>query len=281
MALQAPRRKYPFLQLFAAFVQKRGREPEVRRREAMSLFNVYAYECDRLGLSKIEDVRSLITATDLGLPSAMFSIEGGAGLFADSEELFTLFRAGLRVMGLAWDSSELASGAFDEEDGGLTREGVRMAKRCAELGIVIDASHLSDRSFYDLAEVYSLPIIATHSNFRDICPSKRNLTYEMAKVIAERGGVIGLNLYPEFIKEGAARIEDILPHVDYCLEKFGESVLGFGFDIDGTGGVYPEGIRLDSSVHDQVIDLLLKHYPEGVVKRIAGENVCDFFKGIL
>ena len=273
--------KSSFVQLFAAFVQKRGREAEARRRELMNLFNIYAYECDRLGINKIEGVRDLVRVTDNGEKAAIFSVEGGGGLFADSEELFTLHRAGLRVLGMAWDSNELASGAFDEVDEGLTSEGVRMAKRCAELGIAMDVSHLSDKSFYDLAEVYSLPLIATHSNFRDICKSPRNLTRDMARIIADRGGVIGLNLYPEFVKSGEVRIEDILLHVDYCLENFGEYVLGFGFDIDGVNGNYPIGLSLDRSIHEQVVELLLKHYPEPTVRRIAGENVSDFFKGIL
>ena len=157
-----------------------------------------------------------------------------------------------------------------------------MAKRAAELGIVMDVSHLSDKSFYDLAEVYSLPLIATHSNFRQVCDNPRNLTRDMAKIIAERGGVIGLNLYPKFLKEGGeAAIADILPHVEYCLENFGEGALGFGFDIDGVNGNYPKGLSLDFSIHEQVAELLLKHYSDSVVRRIAGENVCDFFKGIL
>ena len=274
--------KDSFLQLFAAFVQKRGRDAEVRRRELMNHFGVYAYECDRLGLNRIESAMDLIHATDGGKRAAMFSIEGGGGLFADSDELFTLHRAGLRVLGMAWDSNELAGGALDGDGNGLTGEGVRMARRAAELGIVLDVSHLSDKSFYDLSEVYSLPLIATHSNFRDICNNPRNLTRDMARIIAERGGIIGLNLYPKFLKEGGdAAIEDVLPHVEYCLENFGESALGFGFDIDGVNGNYPKGISLDSSVHEQVVELLLKHYSYSTVSRIAGENVCDFFKGML
>lgn len=274
-------KKYPFLQFFAAFVPSKNRPMQIRRKEIMKHLNVYAYECERLSLIKTEDVRSLYYATDNNLPSAMFTLEGGGGLLADSDELFTLHKAGLRIMGLAWDTNELATGAWDEEDNGLTDEGIRMAKRCAELGITIDVSHLSDKSFYDLCEVYHLPIIATHSNFRDVCNSSRNLTLDMAREIIARGGVIGLNLYPEFVKEGEAKIEDILSHIDYHLEHFGDTGLGFGFDIDGTDGNYPKGINPAISIHDQVVELLLKHYPESTVRRIAGENVIDFLKGVL
>ena len=273
--------KNPYLQFFAVYTPASGRPPEVRRRDVMKYLNAYIYECARLSIEKIDNVRSLCASCDQRLPSALFAIEGGGGLFADSEELFTLHKAGLRIMGLAWDKNELASSAFDDEDEGLSPEGIRMAKRCAELGITIDVSHLSDKSFYDLCEVFPHPIIATHSNFRDVCSCPRNLTKDMARIIAARGGVIGLNLYPSFVRGEGARIEDILPHIDYCLENFGDGCLGFGFDIDGTSGKYPIGLDESSSIHDKVIELLLKHYPESTVRRIAGENVIDFLKGVL
>lgn len=274
-------KKYPYLQCFAAWTVANGNTMEARRKLVMQRLNVYAYECERLGLIKIEDVRGLCYATDNRLPSAMFTIEGGGGLLADSDELFTLYKAGLRIMGFAWDTNELATGAYDENDEGLTAEGIRMARRCAELGITVDVSHLSDKSFYDLLNHYSLPIIATHSNFRDVCPDKRNLSYDMAKEIVMRGGVIGLNLYPNFVKTENARIEDVIPHVEYHLERFGEDSLAFGFDIDGTYGKNLIGLNPEISIHDQMIDLLLKRYSSSTVERIAGENVINFLKGVL
>jgi membrane dipeptidase len=273
--------KNPQLQFFASYMPARGKTPEARRRATVRNLDIYAYECERLGIIKVDDVRSLYYATDNGLRAGMFTIEGGGGLFADSDELFMLHKAGLRVMSLAWDSNELAASAFCDDDYGLTPEGIRMAKRCAELGIIIDVSHLSDKSFFDLSEVYPMPLIATHSNFRDVCPSKRNLTYEMAKLITGRGGVIGINLYPDFVKEGGAHAEDILGHVDYCLEHFGDGALGFGFDIDGTDGRYPIGFTEQASIHDQAADLLLNHYSASTVERIIGENVLDFLRGNL
>ena len=273
--------KHPFLQFFAGFVPCEARPPEVRRRELMHYFDIYAYECDRLGLTKIEDVRGLCTALDMNEKCAMFTVEGGGGLLADSEELFTLHRAGLRVMSLVWDSNELGTSSADELDIGLTPEGIRMAKRCAELGITVDVSHLSDKSFYELCESYPLPIIATHSNFRDICPHHRNLTLDMARIIVARGGVIGLNLYPLFVNRPEARITDLLRHLDYGLEHLGESAIGFGFDIDGTYGLYPEGIDESASIHDKICDMLLSRYPASTVERIAGTNVTDFLKGVL
>ena len=275
-------KKAGHLQLFAAFTKFGGRTMEARRKQVKHALDVYAYECERLGLVKIEDARSLYYATDNSLNSAMFTIEGGGGLLADSDELFTLHRAGLRVMGLAWDSNELAASCYEESDFGLTDEGVRMARRCAELGITLDVSHLSDKSFYDLLSVYPLPLIATHSNYRAVCDHPRNLTLDMAKKIVSRGGVIGLNLYPKILTNSAsATLEDLVRHIDYHLENFDEYTLGFGFDIDGTDGAYPIGVSEEESIHDKVCDFLLSRYSAKTVERIAGENVIDFLKGVL
>ena len=271
-----------WLQLFAAFVPCFGRAPEARRRELLRLLNVYVCETDRLGISRVDTVRDLISSTDMNGRASIFAIEGGGGLLSDSEELSTLHKLGLRVFGFAWDSNELASGALAEEDGGLTAEGRRMAKRLSELGIVADVSHISDRAFWHLCDAYPLPIIATHSNFRDVCSSKRNLTIEMSREISARGGVIGLNLYPDFLRDGGdASVDDIYRHVDYALTELGERTLGYGFDIDGTDSKYPKGITEGESIYDTVTDYLLGKYSDSVVRRIAGENVADFFKGVL
>ncbi len=273
--------KAPQLQFFAHFSTRGELSPEIRRRRLIQAANVYLAECDRLGISTVSSGKDLFNVTDNSLRAGMLTLEGGGGLFADSPELDTLYRAGLRVMGLAWDSNELSACAWDKTDTSLSDEGRRMVERCAQIGITVDLSHLSDRAIHEVFEISPMPHIATHSNFRSVCPSRRNLTDEMARLIAARGGVIGLNLYPEFLSEQKASKDDILRHVDYGLELVGDRCLGFGFDIDGTDGEYPNGISTDSSIHDQVIDLLLSRYPSSVVERIAGQNVLDFLKGNL
>ena len=270
--------KNPYLQFFAQFSKCAGTTPEERRRKLINSVNIYLSECERLGLINVSSGRDIFRATDLKLAAGMLTIEGGGGLFADSPELDIAYRAGLRVMGLAWDKNELSASAYDEEDTGLTEEGKKMADRAAELGIIIDVSHMSDRAFYDLFERSPMPHIATHSNFRELCPMKRNLTREMASMIAARGGVIGMNLFPKFLADDGASVDDVIRHIDYGLELLGENAIGFGFDIDGTRGIYPVGINTDSSIHDQVIEALYKRYSASVVERIAGENIIDFLK---
>lgn len=273
--------KYPHLQLFAEFVPCKGMPPEYRRKRIFSLTDVYISECQRLGIFPVRDTQELNYAVENGLSASILAIEGGGGLLPGSPEIDLLYRMGLRVMSLCWDSNELATSAWDSEDHGLTKEGRELAEILGSYGIILDVSHLSDKSFYDLMEVTPYPVIATHSNFRDVCHSPRNLTLDMARKIAARGGIIGLNIYPAFLSDsGKADKSDIYRHVDYALEKLGEDVLCFGCDIDGIEA-YPEGFDDDSSIHDRLVDILLERYSESVVEKIAGENAINFFKGNL
>lgn len=274
--------KHPHLQFFAHFHEAKGLDATSRRRSLMRDYNIYLSECQRLDILNVTSNRELFSAVDEGRHAGLFTVEGGGGLFADSPELDALVRGGLSVLGLAWDTNELSSSAWDPVDEGLTEEGIKMVLRCAELGITVDVSHLSDRAFYEVFECSPYPHIATHSNFRRVCQSPRNLTDEMAKMIAARGGVIGLNLYPGFIREGGeACLDDVIRHVDYALELVGDCALGFGFDIDGTDGRYPEGISEGESIHDRVIEELEKRYGTATVEKIAGGNVIDFLKNNL
>ena len=124
-----------------------------------------------------------------------------------------------------------------------------------------------------------MPHLATHSNFREICGTKRNLSRDMARAIASRRGVIGINLYPPFLRDGgAADLDDVIRHIDYGLELVGDSCIGFGFDIDGTLGKYPMGIDTQRSIHDQLVNFLLSRYSADTVDKISGRNVIEFLK---
>ena len=273
--------RYPQLQLFAEFVPKNEMPPEYRRRRSFGLLEVYMAECQRLGIMPVRDCQELNYAVGHGLRSSILAIEGGGGLMPDSPELDTFCRMGLKVMGLCWDTNELATSAWDRDDLGLTESGKLMVDVLSSFGVIIDVSHLSDRSFYDVMERTAYPVIATHSNFRDVCGSPRNLTLDMARRIAMRGGIIGLNVYPAFLNDsGRADKDDIYRHVDYALEHLGDDVLAFGCDIDGVEA-YPCGFSEDKSIHDTLVDMLLERYSSGVVEKIAGLNAINFFEGNL
>lgn len=269
--------RHPHLQIFSAFCPRMNERAEVRRRRLMNMFNIYLAECVRLDIKSVHDCKSLSEVREGGGAYSMLAIEGGGGLFADSPELDILYQGGLRVLGMAWDTSELCSSADDVNDTGITDEGILLAKRASDMGIILDVSGMSQKSIRMLMDEVGYPVVATHSNLWGAKEHKRNLPDDIAKAIASRGGVIGVTLYPPTLSDvGTATIDDLMRQIDYAVNLVGENSIAFGFDIDGTSGIYPYGINEKSSIHDKVTDELSKRYDEDFVKKISGENLIRF-----
>lgn len=123
--------------------------------------------------------------------------------------------------------------------GGLTERGKELVAEMERLGIIPDVSHLSDAGFYDVLAVTKKPFVASHSNARSICPCVRNMTDDMIRKLAERGGVTGLNYCADFLEEkpvGAenhATIAAVARHAKHIANVGGIEVLGLGSDFDG------------------------------------------------
>jgi membrane dipeptidase len=188
----------------------------------------------------------------------------------------TVLLKNMEQKGLVYREKKQLPGGFRAYGIFLTEEGKKLILRAIDMGIIIDCSHMSDRGFYQLCALTDKPFLATHSNYRTCTGAPRNLTDDMARELASRGGLAGINIYPPFLSDGSATVDDILRHTDYALEHFGERFVAFGGDIDGTDGKYPAPLSEKESIHDALIDAFLKRYPERVVRRIAGENVVEF-----
>lgn len=230
-------------------------------------------------LIAVKNYRDIESAFDNKQNAVLLSIEGGTVL--ESRSIEDMYAKGVRITGLAWLSNALAKSnrlENGELDTGLSEFGKEIVKKGNALGMIFDVSHLSDKSFWDLAELSEKPIIATHSNFRALCPHSRNLTDDMAREIILQGGVIGLNLYPDFVGENPT-VDTLFEHIDHCLGLGGQNNLGFGFDIDGTSGKYVSPLDESDSIHDKVIELMLRHnYSDALVEKIAYKNFLDYFK---
>ena len=219
--------------------------------------------------------------------AALLAIEGGSAIKGSKEVLRDFYHAGVRVFGLAWLSNELAKSnriGVDEEDTGLTDLGREIVAEGNDLGMIFDVSHLSDKSFWDLAELSKKPLIASHSNFRTLCPHSRNLTDSMARFIVEHDGMIGLNMYPEFIgvEKDQQTVDGFFDHLDYCIDKFGSDNIGFGGDVDGTSGMYPSPITEEGSIHDQFVDaMIIRGYSDDIIEKFTSQNYLNFLKKYL
>lgn len=174
----------------------------------------------------------------LGKLSAFLTVEEGGILDNQMNRLHTLYKEGIRLITLLWNEDNCI-GSPNSQDSetmqrGLKPFGFEVVEQMNTLGMLIDVSHLSDGGFWDVLDTSSKPIVASHSNARTLCAHPRNLTDEMIRAIAEKGGVIGLNFYPYFVNpSGHASVSDLAKHALHLFQIGGEDVAAIGTDFDG------------------------------------------------
>jgi len=162
-------------------------------------------------------------------------------------------RNGVCAVGMAWAKSSRYAGG-NTTDTGISDLGRALVREMDRLGIVHDASHLSDRAFAELLELTDRRIIASHSNCRAIVDptgtNQRHLKDEQIKAVVARGGVIGLNLFSKFLrpagKEGRATIAEAIAHIERVCDLAGSRIhVGLGSDADGgfSALALPDGIN--------------------------------------
>jgi len=133
-------------------------------------------------------------------------VEGGSAIENDMQKLQQLYDRGVRYLGLTWNNSpDWATAAKDEEstgykgEKGLTAFGKSVIKKMNELGMIVDVSHSGERTFYDVLEITTKPIIASHSCVRALANHYRNLTDDQLRALAKNGGVVFINFYPGYL----------------------------------------------------------------------------------
>ena len=175
-----------------------------------------------------------------GKMSALLTVEEGGVLNGKMEHLEELHRQGVRLITLTWNW-ENCIGFPNSPDAELMKKGLKpfgfeVVERMNELGMIIDVSHLSDGGFWDVLQTSKKPFVASHSNARALCGHQRNLTDDMIRAMAEKGGVAGVNFYPCFVHSSAKiTAENLADHVEYMYKKGGEDFVAMGTDFDGFG----------------------------------------------
>ena len=180
-----------------------------------------------------------------GRLAAIFHMEGADAIGKDLCELDLFHAAGLRSLGPVWSRPTIfAHGvpfrfpSSPDTGPGLTEAGKHLVKRCNELRILIDLSHLNEKGFWDVARLSNAPLVATHSNVHAICPASRNLSEKQLDAIAESGGVVGLNFAVAFLRPDGAHRSDtsldvLVRHLAHLVERLGEEGVAIGSDFDG------------------------------------------------
>jgi len=210
--------------------------------------------------------------TDPGIGFLM--LMEGADPIETPDKLDEFYEKGVRIIGLAWnDKNQYASGNLTKD--GLSEAGVELIKKMNELRITLDLSHLNEKCFEEAIELTELVPIATHSNARAVTDHQRNLRDEQLLSISERGGVIGIVLYNQFLKTGDKEptLEDVFAHADYMVNLCGEDHVGIGSDMDGARiDDFPGELRAISELPRIAGYFLEKGYSENRVRKIMGVN---------
>jgi membrane dipeptidase len=249
----------------------------------------YMRRCDDLQLSIVTD-RTHLDPADLQRqpptqsPLSAIILMEGADPIRTPDDVWLFYNAGLRIVGLAWRNTRYAGGTG--VPGPLTREGVELVRTLDLASIIHDVSHLAEASFWQLLDTTNGPIIASHSNCRAIVPTDRQLSDEMIRAIAQRGGIIGINFFDRFLIPPAeqprrrANLTDVVHHIDHICQLLGDSKhVALGTDMDGGLGRdnIPNEIQTSADLPRLADALAAANYDTRAIQSIMGKSWLRFF----
>lgn len=184
---------------------------------------------------------------------------------------------GVKVIAPVWNySNSIGEGTLAQfvdgtpSNGGLTKLGSEFITAMNEKGIVIDVSHMNERTFWDAIHLSKLPLIASHSGASVIKPHVRNLTDEQLKAIAEKDGVINVVFCRYFIGDENAGVSELVDHIDHIVKTVGIRHVGLGSDFDGA--TMPVDLEDISQVGKIIETLLSRGYQSDDIACILGGN---------
>lgn len=241
------------------------------------------FDLERRGLLTVcrssSEIRVVLAS---GKMAAILHIEGAEAIDPDFHTLDVLYQAGLRSVGPVWSRSTIFGlgvpfryPSTGDIGPGLTDHGLRLVKRCDEMNIMLDLSHLNEAGFWDVARHSTKPLVATHSNVHAICPHSRNLTDKQLAAIRESDGMVGLNFAVAFLRADGRMLNDVpleqmLRHLDYMIEHLGEDRVGFGSDYDGA--IVPEGVTSCAQLPELRHAMAQHGYNDALMSKLCHEN---------
>ena len=270
------------------------------------------------------DFTLALTAADIerahrdGKIAALIGIEGGHAIEDSLRLLRDYYALGVRYVTLThvntngWADS---SGDIDKtgvaHHNGLTDFGKEVVREMNRLGMMVDISHVADKTFYDALEVSTAPVFASHSSCRALASAGRNMTDDMIRALANKGGVIDINFSCGFLSQKSAdaekaimpkilaarnaedpalvaeyrksvqpeTLEDVVEHIDHAVKIAGVEAVGLGSDFDGIMCA-PKDLDDVSKFPNLTRALLEKGYSEQDIRKIYGGNVLRVMRAV-
>lgn len=227
----------------------------------------------QMGIAQSPD--ELRRLKDEGKKAILLGIENGYALGKDLTNLHRFRQMGVSYITLCHngDNDLCDSAAGQAEWGGLSPFGKEVVAEMNRLGMMIDVSHAADRTFYDVLEHSTRPIIASHSSCRALCNHRRNLDDDQIKALAQQGGVMQICLYKGFINESPdkASLSDAIRHILHVIDLVGIDYAGIGSDFDGDGEL--TGCRAANELMQITMRLIAEGLDDESIAKIWGGNL--------
>ena len=253
-----------YTQVFAIFTPPEKKD--ISRSYVKELAELFFDQMLKNGVSICRNYGDFVSAKSKY--NAFLSIEG-AECVEKISDISALKNMGVFMIAPTWNfKNKIACGVMEKEDTGLTEFGKEAIKEMDRLGIILDVSHLSEKSFFEAVKIFKKPICASHSNSKMVKNHKRNLSDEQFVTIKNSGGAVGINLYPDFLGE------DIKEHIDRFLALGGEDNIGLGCDFDGVDRL-PDGVSGAESLEKIIKEL---PYSTEFRQKIAESNFLRVLK---
>ena len=209
-----------------------------------------------------------------GKKAIMLGIENGYAIGHDLSLIEQFRRRGVVYMTLCHNGdNDICDSArnSNNEHGGVSPFGADVIREMNRLGMMVDLSHASEKSFYDAMDISQVPIVCSHSSCRSLCDHPRNLTDEQMKRLANSGGVMQVTFYEGFLQtDSKACIADAIEHINHAVNIMGIEHVGIGTDFDGDGGV--PGLAHAGELINLTRALLRERYSESDLRLLWGEN---------
>ncbi len=267
---------------FAIFVSNRfSAQPNGPYHEAQRLLEhldrIIAANPQRAEFAHTPD--DVLRIANAGKHAVIKSVENGTPIGNDLTRLRQFYQQGIRYLTLCHnEDNQICDSSYDKRrtHRGLSAFGKKVVAEMNRLGMIIDVSHVSDQTFWQVLQLSQSPVLASHSSLRKFRSFQRNLSDEMLLALKQNGGVACINFGSMFLSDDYRRrkqaLQDVIKHIDYAVQLIGADHVGLGSDFDGVDEL-PRGLQ-DASAYPKITEALLQlGYSEEDIFKINGGNL--------
>ena len=267
-----------------------GRAFALANRQIDSLYALIKRYPDQIEL--VRNSSGLKKAVSESKLAALIGVEGGHMIEDRLDYIDSLASRGMCYLTLTWNNStNWASSAYDEtfksdslKNKGLSPHGIKVINRLNKLGVMVDVSHVGEKTFYDVLAASKKPVIASHSSAYALNPHQRNLKDKQLLALAKNNGVVFVNFYSGFLDPAYNQDTPIRPplttlinHIDYMVKLMGADHVGLGADFEGAES-YPLGMD-DVKDYPKITEELINlGYSQKDIVKILGGNLMRVLK---